>query len=62
METFNNETIRGLLASSLRTASVGETGWHDRGEGPGSTEGDYIDWLQNVPFGSSWDSGLRLRL
>lgn len=45
METFNDETMRGLLASSLRTATVDETGWHDSGEGPGSSEGDYIDWL-----------------
>jgi carbonic anhydrase len=45
METFSDETIRELLASSLKTASVDETGWHDGGLGPGSTEGDYIDWL-----------------
>jgi carbonic anhydrase len=45
METFNDETMRGLLSSSLKTASVDETGWHDSGEGPGSNEGDYIDWL-----------------
>ena len=23
----------------------GATGWRDSGEGPGSTEGNYIDWL-----------------
>jgi carbonic anhydrase len=45
METFNDETMRGLLAHSLKTATVDETGWHDVGVGPGSTEGDYIDWL-----------------
>jgi carbonic anhydrase len=45
METFSDETMRELLASSLKTASVDETGWHDGGQGPGSTEGDYIDWL-----------------
>ncbi|MDQ6653434.1 MAG: carbonic anhydrase [Acidobacteriota bacterium] len=45
MSTFNDETIRELLAQSLRTASVDETGWHDSGNGPGSTEGDYVDWL-----------------
>ena len=45
METFNDEVMRGLLAQSLKTSSVDETGWHDSGEGPGSTEGDYIDWL-----------------
>ena len=45
METFTDETMRGLLASSLDTASLDETGWHDHGAGPGSREGDYIDWL-----------------
>jgi len=45
METFTDEIMRGLLASSLETATVDENGWRDTGEGPGSTEGDYIDWL-----------------
>ena len=45
METFTDEIMRGLLTSSLKTASVDESGWHDSGEGPGSTEGNYIDWL-----------------
>lgn len=45
METFTDEVMRGLLASSLKTATADETGWRDSGEGPGSTEGDYIDWL-----------------
>ena len=45
METFTDEIMRGLLASSLNTASVDASGWHDSGGGPGSTEGNYIDWL-----------------
>jgi carbonic anhydrase len=45
METFNDEIMRGLLASSLKTASVDANGWHDGGEGPGSTEGKHIAWL-----------------
>jgi len=45
METFNDEIMRGLLASSLKTATVDASGWHDLGPGPGSTEGNYIDWL-----------------
>jgi carbonic anhydrase len=45
METFTDEVMRGLLASSLKTASVDASGWHDSGEGPGSAEGNYIDWL-----------------
>jgi carbonic anhydrase len=45
METFTDGIMRGLLASSLKTASVDASGWHDSGKGPGSTEGNYIDWL-----------------
>ncbi len=45
METFTDEIMRELLASSLDTASVDDSGWHDHGAGPGSREGDYIDWL-----------------
>lgn len=45
METFTDQIMRSLLASSLETANVDETGWHDVGEGPGSTEGEFIDWL-----------------
>lgn len=45
MEFFTDEVMRGLLASSLETAALGESGFYDTGEGPGSTEGDYIDWL-----------------
>jgi carbonic anhydrase len=45
METFTDEIMRGLLAQSLRTSSVDASGWHDSGDGPGSTEGDFIAWL-----------------
>ena len=45
MALFNEDTIRHLLKSSLKTASIDETGWHDSGDGPGSTEGVFIDWL-----------------
>jgi carbonic anhydrase len=45
METFTDDVMRGLLASSLETASVDANGWHDSGRGPGSSEGKYIDWL-----------------
>lgn len=44
METFSDEVMRGLLASSLETASLGPDGWKDPG-GQGSVEGEYIDWL-----------------
>lgn len=45
METFTDDVMRGLLAKSLETSTVDADGWHDHGDGPGSTEGDYIDWL-----------------
>ena len=45
MELFTDEIMRGLLAQSLDTASVDASGWHDRGKGPGSRHGDFIDWL-----------------
>ncbi|MGD9526564.1 beta-class carbonic anhydrase [Pseudonocardia sp.] len=45
MEFFTDEVIRGLLANSLETAALGENGFYDVGEGPGSHAGDYIDWL-----------------
>ncbi|HKK14958.1 MAG TPA: carbonic anhydrase [Gammaproteobacteria bacterium] len=45
MQTFTDDVMRELLASSLKTASVDASGWQDSGQGPGSTEGDFIDWL-----------------
>ncbi|MGJ0486565.1 MAG: beta-class carbonic anhydrase [Methylomicrobium sp.] len=45
MELFTDEIMRRLLNSSLKTASIDASGWHDSGQGPGSAEGNYIDWL-----------------
>lgn len=45
METFSDEIMRGLLAKSLKTSTIDARGWHDTGQGPGSTEGAFIDWL-----------------
>jgi carbonic anhydrase len=45
MALFTDEIMRDLLASSLETATVDDSGWHDIGEGPGSSAGDAIDWL-----------------
>jgi len=42
---FTDEVMRGLLAASLETASLGPDGFFDVGTGPGSAEGRYIDWL-----------------
>ena len=45
MEFFTDEVMRGLLAKSLETAALDASGFHDVGKGPGSTEGEFIDWL-----------------
>ncbi len=45
METFTNDIMSNLLNSSLETATVDASGWHDIGKGPGSPEGKYINWL-----------------
>jgi carbonic anhydrase len=45
MEFFTNEVMRGLLASSLETAELTSNGFRDVGHGPGSTAGEYIEWL-----------------
>ena len=45
MELFTDDIMRQLLASSLKTATLDQSGWRDLGAGPGSTEGNYINWL-----------------
>src|SRR5512139_348574 len=45
MLTFNDEVMRGLLEKSLDTAALENGRWRDVGRGPGSVEGEYIDWL-----------------
>jgi carbonic anhydrase len=45
MELFTDGVMRELLSKSLKTATFDASGWHDAGEGPGSTEGEFIDWL-----------------
>ncbi len=45
MEFFTNDVMRGLLNSSLETAELTANGFKDVGKGPGSREGDYIEWL-----------------
>jgi len=45
MEFFTNEVMRGLLASSLETAELTSNGFRDVGQGPGSSAGEYIEWL-----------------
>jgi carbonic anhydrase len=45
MQSFTNDVMRGLLASSLETAELTPNGFHDVGQSPGSRAGEYIDWL-----------------
>ena len=45
MEFFTDALMRDLLSSSLETAELTKQGFRDVGKGPGSTEGQFIDWL-----------------
>ena len=45
MEFFTDDTMRKLLGKSLETANLDADGFHDVGKGPGSAEGQYVDWL-----------------
>ncbi|BBL76564.1 beta-class carbonic anhydrase [Methylomagnum ishizawai] len=45
MELFTNDIMGDLLGQSLDTATIDENGWHDVGQGPGSADGKYINWL-----------------
>jgi carbonic anhydrase len=45
MLLFTDNDMHKLLASSLKTAILDLTDWHDPGDGPGSAESSYIKWL-----------------
>ena len=45
MQTFTGEVMRGLLEKSLDTAALEDGTWRDVGRGPGSVEGEFVDWL-----------------
>ena len=45
MEFFTNEIMRDLLASSLETAALEGGAWKDKGKGPGSRAGEFVEWL-----------------
>lgn len=45
MEFFSDVAIRSLLANSLETAVLGEEGFSDVGQGPGSKAGEFVNWL-----------------
>ena len=42
---FTNEVMRELLASSLETAQLTADGFKDVGPGPGSREGEFVEWM-----------------
>jgi carbonic anhydrase len=52
METFTDEVMGDLLASSLNTADLTAEGWRDRGGG-GSPEGRYVKWLTITDLAAS---------
>ncbi len=45
METFTSDVMNDLLRSSLKPATLANGKWKDEGGGPGSREGEYINWL-----------------
>ncbi|MEA2761012.1 MAG: carbonic anhydrase [Gemmatimonadaceae bacterium] len=45
MEFFTDTVMRDLLAQSLETAELSPQGFRDVGKGPGSAEGQFVDWL-----------------
>jgi carbonic anhydrase len=53
MEFFNNDLMSTLLSSSLETAELDVEGFKDVGQGPGSNEGKYINWLTIADQASS---------
>src|SRR5438477_11475535 len=44
MAPFTNSLMRDLLAKSLETAELSAEGFRDVGKGPGSSEGQFVDW------------------
>jgi carbonic anhydrase len=53
METFTDEVMGDLLASSLDTAELTAEGWRDKGGGGGSPEGRYVKWLTFTDLATS---------
>ncbi|MCE5308170.1 MAG: carbonic anhydrase [Acidobacteriales bacterium] len=45
MLAFTNEIMRELLSRSLESAAFDGKHWRDTGRGPGSREGEFIEWL-----------------
>lgn len=45
LTTLNDDRLAQLLESSLETARFDGANWLDTGAGPGSSEGQYINWM-----------------
>lgn len=45
MQAFTDEAMRDLLLRSLETATFDGKEWRDTGKGPGSGEGEFVNWL-----------------
>lgn len=45
MQTFTNDIMVDLLASSLNTSTYDGSAWQDTPDGTGSHEGSFINWL-----------------
>jgi carbonic anhydrase len=45
MQSFNDDTMRQLLRSSLKPAALQDGKWTDPGGNDGSVEGEFVDWL-----------------
>jgi carbonic anhydrase len=59
METFTDDLMADLLASSLNTAELTAEGWRDKGGGGGSPEGRYVKWLTFTDLAQSVVDDLR---
>ena len=62
METVTDEIVGELLATSLETAELGESGWRNVQEGRGSGEGRFMKWHTiSDPDGSVVEDVERIR-
>jgi carbonic anhydrase len=59
MELITDTVMRDLLTNSLETAASDGDGFRDIGTGPGSTEGEFIDWLTIKDVGTSVTTDVR---
>ncbi|WP_153801193.1 beta-class carbonic anhydrase [Foetidibacter luteolus] len=53
MQLFTDEVIRGLLTTSLKTATIDEKGWRNLDESGGSHEADNIAFLAFINLANS---------